>query len=261
MHVMFPKLGLFVVFSVFSFVGCRGLAPEAATMVGQAFRDCVNQDVEALWAVASEGFRESGRQEAETYCQVLSETVGDFERIDNVASVDRQVNLGGDFLTLTLNTSFAVGSVDASAIVIKQDGEWRLQGFEMMLDEAPELAPDVDELSSLASAHAGIFARGDYLGFYEVFGVELKEVRTAEELDQGLSGFLAQYGVSEVVDEVIVEVAGLEHRVTVPLLYEGGRSSIALSYHWRGAAWTLNSYDISVPAQTAPNTPLPGGKP
>jgi hypothetical protein len=241
--------------------GCRGLAPEATTMVGQAFRDCANQNIDAMWAVTSEGFRVTGRQQVEFYCQSLSETVGEFQRIDNVSGVNRQVNANGNVLSLALETSFAVGSVDASAIVIKQDGAWRLEGFQVMVDEAPQLERDDEGLPALATEHATRFARGDFAGFHGAFAAELRAARPLEELEPEFADLIAGHGSPSVLDEVTVQIDGEEHRVTIPLEYESGRAGTILTYQWRGAAWALLRYDVRAPPQTERRIPPASGKP
>ena len=241
--------------------GCRGLAPEATTMVGQAFRDCANLEFDALWAVTSDGFREiTERSRIEAHCQTLSERVGAFRRIDNVTGVNRQVNANGNFLSLTLETTFEVGSVDASAIVTKVDGEWRLQGFQIMGDDAPMLDRDDASLPPLALEHARRFASGDFEGFHGAFAPELQEVRPLSDLAPALENLVARHGSPDVVDEPSVTIDGDEHRVAIPLQYPGGRAAMMLTYQWRGAAWTLLRYDVRTPP--AGSTPPPSsGKP
>jgi hypothetical protein len=241
------------------FAGCQGgIAPEATEQISQALDDCVTNDIDALWARTTEGFRqETSRDQLAEVCFTLSERIGEFRSIGEMTDYGRRVQFAQPRSTLTMSfdAQFAVGEVDVEVVLARFDGEWLLHSMDFKYADAPMLPEDEEALMALGAAQRDRLLTGDFGGFYDAMHPALQaDLGPRAETVARFEGAMGAMGAITAGEPVVMR-EGERMMYRVPLSMAAGASELVLQYEWRGAVWALLAFNVTQPVPTGP----PGG--
>jgi hypothetical protein len=258
--------------------GCdmRRVASEATESAAEMLKNCSDENTDEVWENASEGFHDllDSEEDLARSCHTLLLQLGEFESITKVNSVSRQKDMDEDRMTLGLLVEYEVGEVEVTYVAVREDGEWRLRGYDFGVEDVEPMDPDMDELRELADEQSLRLVEGEFEDFVNS-GLSFRTAMTVEQMTTGMQNLLQAQGAltAATFTEVTLSADESAWTVTYDLQFANNSGRLRLGYEWAGAGWEFLHFDAQPRTENgaAPNgarignvpngAPVPNGKP